>query len=58
MRAQLLTWLPPTVVDGALKYWARLVTEPELVSPTVEEVTGAPPRSFRDWVIDHAGDFR
>jgi uncharacterized protein YbjT (DUF2867 family) len=58
MRSQMLTWLPPAVVDGALTYWARLVTEPEVVSPTVEEVTGAPARSFRDWVSDHAGDFR
>jgi uncharacterized protein YbjT (DUF2867 family) len=58
MRSQLLTWLPPAVVDGALTYWARLVREPELVSPTVEEITGAPARSFREWVIDHAGDFR
>lgn len=58
MRSQMLTWLPPAVVDGALTYWARLVTEPEVVSPTVEEVTGAPARSFHDWVSDHAGDFR
>ena len=58
MRSQMLTWLPPAVVEGALTYWARLVTEPEVVSPTVEEVTGAPARSFRDWVSDHAGDFR
>jgi len=57
MRSQMLTWLPPAVVEGALTYWARLVTEPEVVSPTVEEVTGAPARSFRDWVSDHAGDF-
>jgi uncharacterized protein YbjT (DUF2867 family) len=57
MRSQMLTRLPPAIVDGALQYWARLVTEPELVSPTVEEITGAPPRSFRDWVIDHTGDF-
>jgi uncharacterized protein YbjT (DUF2867 family) len=58
MRSQLLTRLPPAVVDGALQYWARLVTEPEVVSSTVEEITGASPRSFHDWVIDHAGDFR
>jgi len=58
MRPQLLTWLPPTVVEGALTYWARLVTEPETVSPAVEEITGAPARTFRQWVIDHAGDFR
>ena len=58
MRSQLLTRIPPAVVDGALTYWARLVTEPELVSPTVEEVTGAPARPFREWVSDHARDFR
>jgi uncharacterized protein YbjT (DUF2867 family) len=58
MRSQLLTQIPPAVVDGALTYWARLVTEPELVSPTVEEITGAPARSFREWVSDHAGAFR
>ena len=58
MRSQLLARIPPAVVDGALTYWARLVTEPELVSPTVEELTGAPARSFRDWVSDHARDFR
>jgi uncharacterized protein YbjT (DUF2867 family) len=58
MRSQLLTRLPPAVVDGALQYWGRLVVEPELVSSTVEEITGTPARSFRDWVIDHAGGFR
>jgi uncharacterized protein YbjT (DUF2867 family) len=57
MRSQLLTRLPPTVVDGALTYWARLVTEPEVVSPTVEEITGAPARPFPEWVSDHASDF-
>jgi len=57
MRSQLLTRLPPAVVDGALTYWARLVTEPELVSPMVEEITGAPARPFREWVRDHASDF-
>ena len=58
MRSQLLARIPPAVVDGALTYWARLVTEPEVVSPTVEEVTGAPARPFRDWVSDHSSDFR
>ena len=58
MRSQMLARIPPAVVDGALTYWARLVTEPEVVSPTVEEVTGAPARSFSDWVSDHARDFR
>jgi len=58
-RQQMLTegW-PPSFVDGALNYWAKCVTEPELVSTTVEEVTGAPARTFRQWATDHAGDFR
>lgn len=41
-RQQLLTWLSPLVVDGVLIYWAKSVTEPGLVSPTVEEVSGVP----------------
>lgn len=57
MRSQLLTRLPPVVVEDALTYWARLVAEPEPVSPTVEEIIGAPARPFRDWVSDHASDF-
>ena len=58
-RQQMLTkgW-PPSFVDGALDHWAKCVTEPELVTPKVEEVTGAPARTFREWAIDHAGDFR
>jgi uncharacterized protein YbjT (DUF2867 family) len=57
-RQQMLTqgW-PPSFVDGALNYWAKCVTEPEPVSFTVEEVTGAPARTFREWAIDHAHDF-
>ncbi len=48
----------PAVVDGALRYWASLVTEPEPVTRTVEEVTGVPARTFREWAADHAADFR
>jgi uncharacterized protein YbjT (DUF2867 family) len=44
--------------DRALGYWATLVTEPELVTRTVQEVTGSPARTFREWATDHAGDFR
>jgi len=58
-RQQLLTaWGDLSFVDGALDAWARFVTEPELVAPTVEDVTGAPARTFREWATDHAGDFR
>ena len=57
-RQEMLTYWPLSLVDGALDAWAKMVTESELVSPTVEEVTGAPARTFREWAIDHAGDFR
>ncbi|HEX6554257.1 MAG TPA: NAD(P)H-binding protein [Ktedonobacteraceae bacterium] len=57
-RQQMLTYWPPALVDGALDTWARFVTEPEMVSSTVEEVTGAPARTFRQWAVDHASDFR
>lgn len=57
-REQMLTYWPPSFVDGALDAWAELVTEPELVTPTVEAVTGTPAHPFREWATDHADDFR
>jgi len=44
--------------DHALDTWARFVEEPELVTSTVERITGASARTFREWASDHAGDFR
>jgi uncharacterized protein YbjT (DUF2867 family) len=57
-RQQLLTALPPAVVDGILDAHARFVTQPEPVLPTVERLTGTPARTFREWPVDHADDFR
>lgn len=48
---------PPSLADGALDYWAKLVMEPEPVTHVVEEVTGAPARTFGQWALDHADDF-
>lgn len=47
----------PEVADAALALWERLVTEPEPVTPTVEEITGSPGRTFRDWALEHAAAF-
>jgi uncharacterized protein YbjT (DUF2867 family) len=44
--------------DHALDAWARFVEEPELVTSTVERITGTPARTFREWASDHADDFR
>jgi uncharacterized protein YbjT (DUF2867 family) len=58
-RQQLLAaWGDPGFVDSALATWAGLVTEPEPVTPTVEQVTGAAARTFRQWAGDHIRDFR
>jgi len=44
--------------DGALDTWATFVTQPEPVTSTVQQVTGIPARTLRDWAGDHADRFR
>jgi uncharacterized protein YbjT (DUF2867 family) len=48
---------PPALVEALL---ASAETRPasDLVTSTVEQVTGTPARTFRDWAADHADDFR
>jgi uncharacterized protein YbjT (DUF2867 family) len=43
---------------SALDVWAGFVTEPEVVTTAIAEVTGEPARPFRDWAAEHADDFR
>jgi uncharacterized protein YbjT (DUF2867 family) len=57
-RQQMLSYWPPALVDGALDAWASFVGEPELVSHTVEAVTGTPARAFHQWASDHESAFR
>nr|WP_216853660.1 NAD(P)H-binding protein [Phytoactinopolyspora halotolerans] len=58
-RKQLLAeWGDEGYVDTALRAWADMVDNPEPVTDTVEQVTGRPARTFRQWAIDHADDFR
>jgi uncharacterized protein YbjT (DUF2867 family) len=57
-RRQLLaSWGNAAFVDHALDYWASLVAEPEQVTSAVQDVTGFPARTFRQWAADHAADF-
>ncbi|MFL6263059.1 MAG: NAD(P)H-binding protein [Thermoanaerobaculia bacterium] len=49
---------PASALDMLLKAWAAALGHPALVTSTVEEVTGKPARSFRDWVSDHTGELR
>jgi uncharacterized protein YbjT (DUF2867 family) len=56
-REQMLATFPAPVADMLLSAYAAAVGQPALVTSTVFKVTGAPARSFRDWAMDHAGDF-
>jgi uncharacterized protein YbjT (DUF2867 family) len=49
--------LGESVPDTALDTWAGFVDTPEVVTSTVEDVTGHPARPFGEWARDHAGDF-
>jgi uncharacterized protein YbjT (DUF2867 family) len=46
------------LADGALDAWANMVGEPEPVTHTAQEITGVQARTFREWAIDHADEFR
>jgi uncharacterized protein YbjT (DUF2867 family) len=57
---QVLTaaWGDPGFAASALGTWERFVTDPETVTSTVRDVTGAPARPFADWAAAHADAFR
>jgi uncharacterized protein YbjT (DUF2867 family) len=57
-RAMIARGWPEPLADGVLAAWGAMADEPEPVTTTVEKVTGAPARTFRQWAHDHAGDFR
>ncbi len=57
-RQQMLALMSASAVDMMLDSWARMTTEPALITGTVAEITGEPARTFRRWATDHAGDFR
>jgi uncharacterized protein YbjT (DUF2867 family) len=57
-REQMLAQFPAELVDGILHSAAGFVTRPEPVTTTVQDVTGVPARTFAQWAVDHADDFR
>lgn len=50
------TW-PLPVVDMLLAAWDATTGRPAFVTSTVADVLGSAPRSFRQWVADHAAAF-
>ena len=49
---------PSPVVDMLLAAWGATIGLPAFVTSTVADVVGSPPRTFRQWVADHADAFR
>jgi uncharacterized protein YbjT (DUF2867 family) len=50
--------MPAYAVNMLLDAWAAAAGQPAFVTSTIEEVTGAPARTFLDWAKDHAAEFR
>ncbi|MFD6952404.1 nucleoside-diphosphate sugar epimerase [Nocardiopsis sp. TSRI0078] len=56
-RAEIAETMGEVYATDGMAYWASLVDTPEPVSRDVEEVTGRPALTFREWAREHAGDF-
>jgi uncharacterized protein YbjT (DUF2867 family) len=48
---------PRPVVDMLLAAWGATMGTPAFITSTVLDILGSPPRSFRQWVADHAAAF-
>jgi uncharacterized protein YbjT (DUF2867 family) len=57
-REELGRTMPPIGVETIMRVWTAANGTPATVSTIVEEVTGRRARTFAEWAIDHAGDFR
>jgi len=57
-RRELLTIMPALAVNMLLNAWAAAIGQPAFVTSTFAKITGALPRTFRDWASDHVASFR
>ena len=48
---------PPPAVDMLLAAWGATMGRPAFITSTVFDILGSAPRSFRQWVADHAAAF-
>jgi hypothetical protein len=48
---------PRPVVDMLLAAWGATIGRPAFITSTVLDILGSAPRSFRQWVADHATAF-
>jgi uncharacterized protein YbjT (DUF2867 family) len=57
-RGEMSKYIPEPIIKMLLDYWSDTVDKPDVVRPTVEQVTGHKARTLAQWAIDHVGDFR
>lgn len=57
-RRELLAVIPAPGVNMLLDAWSAADGQPAFVTSTVEEITGKPARTFRDWASDNAAVFQ
>jgi uncharacterized protein YbjT (DUF2867 family) len=50
-------FMPEDMISMLLEYWSDTVTQPDIVRPTVTQITGEPGRTLAQWAADHAADF-
>jgi uncharacterized protein YbjT (DUF2867 family) len=56
-RRELLAAWPPPVADMLLSAYAAAADRPAFLTLAIEDVTGRPARTFREWATDHAAEF-
>jgi uncharacterized protein YbjT (DUF2867 family) len=56
-RAELTAAMPTEYVDAFFRFYIDGTLDESAVRPTVEEITGRPPRTFRQWATAHADAF-
>jgi uncharacterized protein YbjT (DUF2867 family) len=50
-------FMPEDIISMLLTYWAETVDQPDIVRPTVEQITGKPAHTLAQWATDHIADF-
>jgi hypothetical protein len=53
----MLATTPAEYVDAFFGFYADGAIDESEVLPTVRDVTGVPPRTFPEWVGEHADEF-
>lgn len=50
-------FMPTGVIKMMLDYWSDTVAQPDVVRPTVEQITGKPGHTLAQWAAEHVSDF-